>query len=215
MKALDLINYLVPAQSAPDVPLPELPMGQHALGVSVLSTPLPQPTLEASAYDVSLGIATKSQAISKAASALLQAADSFDKTTAATKQDWRKFCEWQTEGWTLNARGARKGASMGPGFGSELTAREIVAILAASESPPAVKYNNVGYLSTTEDGNCDVASTERILGRRRLQIEVSLADEEPQIYLQPFSQEDLLRQSQIELFEEELFSEVRQTDVLL
>lgn len=206
-KTLDLLNATVPFELEAKQPEPHLPLGRpgERLQLSGLGKgPLPRPSLPSSVYDTSLGLATKSAAISKASQTLSSAASGLQTTAQQSAKDWQVYARWKQEGWPVQTRGSGPGAGFQSQRAFEQCAKDIVAMVACEESPAPLRAN-VAYLKQDQE----IDMPKRRNGKRRLVVRFSPAeDAEEQVFYAPDPDDDLMRRGQLELFEEDLFGEV-------
>lgn len=206
-KTLDLLNSTVPFELGANEPPPSLPLGKpgQTLQVSALAKgPMPAPPDYAQYYDSTLSIATKSNAISKAANNLTAASQSLRTVTQGSSKDWEVFTGWKRDGWTIQTRGAGPQANLGSTKGLEQCAKDIVAVVACEESPAPLR-NIVAYLK--HDQQVDLVKMKH--GRRRLVLRFQRdSNSSEEVYLSPEAEGSLMKQAKQELFEEDLFREV-------
>lgn len=205
---LNVINATVPLQLRPNEAPPPLPLGAAGETIKASSlgkAALPPPTLPVLAHDASLSIARKSSAISKASQSLAAASERLKTTAEQSTQDWRGFTQWKRAGWNLQTRGSGPGASLGSAKGLEQCAKELVAVVACEESPAPLR-STVAYLK--QDQQVDMVQLKH--GKRRMVCRYAPpSSDHTQIYVTPDEGLDLMRQGQVELFEEDLFREVK------
>lgn len=205
---LNVINATVPMQLKPNEQPPPLPLGQAGETIKASSLgkgALPPPTLPTQAHDASLSTARKSAAISKASKSLAAASQRLSATAEQSAKDWAVFSQWKRDGWTLQTRGSGPGASFSNARGLEQCAKELVAVVACEESPAPLR-STVAYLK--QDQEVDMVKLKH--GKRRMVLRFCAGPgSHEEVYVASATDLDLMHQGQIELFEEDLFREVR------
>jgi hypothetical protein len=127
-----MIDVLLPV-GTPNVPDPTaFGLQPQSLSASVLHTPLPQFPPQVQAQQLALTLASKHESLKSAAGVFFRAAERTKKTVQKSARDWNEWERLKRNGVRLEARGARRGASLF-GKGQEAVARELVAFCGAEE----------------------------------------------------------------------------------
>jgi hypothetical protein len=127
-----MIDVLLPL-GTPNVPDPTaFGLEPQSLAPSVLHAPLPQFPPQVQAQQLALSLGTKYESLKSSAGMFFRAAERTRKTAQKSAREWNEWERLRAKGVRLEARGARRGASL-VGKGQDAVARDLVAFCGAEE----------------------------------------------------------------------------------
>lgn len=237
--ALDLLQLLLNPLHALVPPVPEeaLALPSGSMSSSSLHTPLPAIAQGLHTRNTALALATKTNAIDNAGNLLRRASKRLDKTTIVSQTEWTDLLRLKRSGqWKIEAPAAHVPPMTGPSsipyapnIPLEKMAKDLCIFCGIEEASyhwRVAGLVRLGGASAHMSGNSNdkgkgreqkLVIPERLEGRRRMSIKLklnALGDRELQYmptYVAPSEDDthDVLLAVQQELFEEEIFAEVR------